>query len=135
MCSSTTVRFKLGVLKRNERSKTILPSPVKHLPRMETLPEQTSAANARVLGDSPNNNRFKSREDYARVTKRLQSHMRYYCTAWSGKTFESAYHTVVDEEGCAGRVDGLQKRGILSVPIALITKRSAEFPAVKLLPP
>ena len=47
---------------------------------------------------------------------------------------KSAYHTVVDEEEWVGHVDGVHKTGILSVPLAL-SKRSAEFLAVKLLAP
>ena len=56
-----------------------------------------------------------------------------YCLRqYKGYTFESAYHTVLDEEGWTGHVGGVQKTGILSSPIAL-SKRSAEFLAVNLL--
>ena len=53
--------------------------------------------------------------------------MRYYFSAlqrYKGYTFESAYHTVADEEGWAGHADDVQKMGILFVEFLAVKLRS-----------
>ena len=88
-------------------------SPNKHLPRMHefsevVLPEQTIPASRARKATCVLRNAYR----VIRGTTVLPGTLQQY----KGYTLKSAYHTVVDEEGWAGHVDGVQKTGILSVP-------------------
>ena len=96
-----------------------------------TLPEQTPAANGRVLEKQPPLNRQHSLQEQGRLradyeTRTESYEVLLYCLQqYKGYTIYLAYYNVVVEEGWAGHEDGAQKTGI----------PSAEFLAVKLLVP
>ena len=122
--------------KRAITSDTIIPS---QTPRTETLPEQTPAANERVIGKQhPLQEQGRLRAGSETLTESYE--VLQYCLVqqYNGFNLKSAYHTVVavvDEERWAGRVDGVQEGESTQLQITLATKRSAEFLAVKLFAP